>query len=64
METKQLKPLLLRVEEVAQLLAIGRSTVYELIASGQLPSVKVGGARRVPMVEIERWVRENTHGQA
>lgn len=42
--------------EVAQLLGIGRSTVYELLASGDLPSVRVGRTRRVPLRCVEQYV--------
>lgn len=38
---------LYRVEEVAEMLNVGRTKVFDLIRSGQLASVKVGGSRRV-----------------
>ncbi|MDO8120639.1 helix-turn-helix domain-containing protein [Isoptericola sp. b490] len=34
--------------DAARLLSIGRSTLYELLDSGALPSVKIGRARRIP----------------
>src|SRR5207249_1018575 len=40
--------LLLRVEEAAALASVSRTTGYELVASGQWPSVQIGRARRVP----------------
>ncbi len=52
-------PLLLRVEEVARALAIGRSKVYELIASGELPSLTIGSARRVPVDALQKWIAEH-----
>jgi excisionase family DNA binding protein len=39
--------LLFRPTEAAQRLGIGRTKVYELMASGALRSVKIGSARRV-----------------
>jgi excisionase family DNA binding protein len=39
--------LLLRVEEVAGLLDVGRSQVYAPIKAGDLASVKIGGSRRI-----------------
>ncbi len=39
--------LLLSVEEAAQLLSINRSSVYDLIGRGDLPSVKIGRRRLV-----------------
>ena len=40
--------LLLTPAEAAELLGLGRSTVYELLASGDLESVCIGRARRIP----------------
>ncbi|MFJ4078435.1 excisionase family DNA-binding protein [Streptomyces iakyrus] len=40
---------LLRVEEAARRLRIGRTTCFALIRSGALESVMVGGLRRVPV---------------
>ena len=53
------EPLLLRVEEVARALAVGRTKVYELIASGQLPSITIGSARRVPTEALQKWITEH-----
>lgn len=50
--------LLLRVSEAAERCSIGRSTAYELLASGQLPSVRVGRAVRVPVRALEAWIEE------
>lgn len=40
--------LLLTPVEAASALGIGRSKLYELLQSGQLPSVRIGACRRVP----------------
>ena len=53
-------PLLLRAEEAAKLLSLGRSTVFQMLAAGELPAVRVGRAVRVPRAALERWVREQT----
>lgn len=58
------EPLLLRVEEVASALALGRSKVYELIASGELPSLTIGAARRVPAEALRRYVAEHLEAAA
>jgi excisionase family DNA binding protein len=49
-------PRLYRPEEVAFMLGIGRTKVYELIATGQLDSVKIGASRRVASSAIEELV--------
>ena len=50
------RPLLLRITEVAVMLSVSRTKVYELIAAGELASVKVGGSRRVPIDAVEAFV--------
>jgi excisionase family DNA binding protein len=47
---------LYRVEEVAEILSMGRSKVYDLIRSGRLASVKEGAMRRVPEQAIQEYV--------
>lgn len=48
--------LLLTVEEAAQRLAIGRSLMYELLASGRITSIRVGRLRRVPFGALTNFV--------
>jgi len=55
-------PTVLRVEEAARLLAISRSKTYGLIATGELPSVRIGGSVRVPRRALETWIDDQTHG--
>jgi excisionase family DNA binding protein len=38
-----------RVVEVAEALGISRAKAYELIAVGEIPSVRIGGCLRVPV---------------
>jgi len=52
--------ILMRAAEVAAALGVGRATAYELIASGELPSVRIGRAVRVPRAGLEEWVRRQT----
>ena len=40
--------LLLRIEEAAQRLGIGRSLMYRLVMSGEVESVHVGRLHRIP----------------
>lgn len=57
-EPAALEPILLRVEEAARLLSLGRTTVYLLMESGELPSIKCGSARRIPRAALEAWVAQ------
>ncbi len=47
---------LYRVEEVAEVLTVGRTKVFDLIRSGRLASVKVGGSRRITEKAIEDYI--------
>jgi len=48
--------MLLKVPDVVACLGISRAKVYELMASGELPSVRVGGSRRIRACDLERFV--------
>lgn len=54
------RPMLLRVEEVAQLLRLGRTRTFQMIAAGELPVVRIGRAVRVPRVALEQWIADRT----
>ena len=44
--------LLLTVPEAAEALAISRSKLYQLIASGAVDSILIGGSRRIPLTAL------------
>ena len=48
--------LLVTVEEAARRLGIGRSLAYELMGSGELPSVRIGRCRRISVEALSRFV--------
>lgn len=50
----------MRAEEVARTLGLGRSKVYEMMQSGELPVVRIGRSVRVSRVALEEWVQANT----
>lgn len=47
---------LLTVEQAADRLGLRRSKTYELLAKGELGSVKIGKARRVPLRLVEAFI--------
>jgi excisionase family DNA binding protein len=49
-------PLLVSIEETARILAVGRSTVYALIGSGELETIHIGRCRRVPVDALQVFV--------
>ena len=53
-----MEKLLLKPQEAAQVLGIGRSLMYELIARGEIPSVLLGRCLRVSKESLQKWIRE------
>jgi len=53
MERMLLKPI-----EAAELLGIGRTRMYEMLACGEIPSIRIGRSVRVPVGALQRWVDE------
>ena len=47
---------LLRVEDAAEILQIGRTKVYELMARGELPVVRIGRSVRIPCGSLQDWI--------
>jgi excisionase family DNA binding protein len=59
--------LLLKPDEAADVLGIGRSTLYELLAAGHIESVQIGRSRRIPFVALQEYVdrlRDDQRGQS
>lgn len=48
---------LLRPEEVARMLGVRRSSVYEYVRTGRLPHVRVGRHLRFLREDLEDWIR-------
>jgi len=57
-------PILFKVEEAARVLSIGRTTVYELIASGALRSIRINSSRRITRAALEEFVNALAEDQA
>jgi excisionase family DNA binding protein len=46
----------LRPKEAAKAYGVGRVTLYEWMKSGKLASVKIGGARLIPVAALEALI--------
>jgi len=51
-----------RVPELARLLSLGPRTIYDAIASGQLPAMRIGTALRINPTDALAWVEARTTG--
>ncbi len=49
------EPLFLTIPQVAAMLGLGRTKVYDLINEEGLPTAKFGTAIRIPVKELREW---------
>jgi len=49
---------LLTVKPVLKRLSISRSMLYHLLSTGQIRSVKIGSARRIPASAVDDYIRQ------
>lgn len=52
--------LLLTVPEAAQVLAISRSKLYQLLATGAVASLRIDGSRRIPVSALNDFITHLT----
>ena len=50
------RPLTVRVREACRLTGIGRSKLYELIADGEIETLKIGASTFIPMGSLEALI--------
>jgi excisionase family DNA binding protein len=49
-------PRLMSVRSAAKWLELGQSTVYAMVASGEIPHVAVGRVKRIDIRDLEAWI--------
>jgi excisionase family DNA binding protein len=50
------EPICVRVNDAARMIGIGRTKLYELIATGELETVKIGKATRITTASLHALV--------
>ena len=55
-------PLLLNVKQLAALLGVSDSSVYELIEEEDFPSLRIGKRIVIPKEELRKWITSHTKG--
>ena len=55
--------ILLTIPEAAMRLGLGRSFVYGLVMSGELKSIKLGRARRVPSSALQELIEQRLQAE-
>jgi excisionase family DNA binding protein len=51
----------LTVADLCEVLGIGRTLAYQLIAERTIPAVRIGRAIRVRKADVEKWLEENPY---
>ncbi len=51
----------LTLKEVAEYLKVTERTIYRMVADRKIPAFKVGGSWRFRLVEIDSWIKDQTH---
>jgi excisionase family DNA binding protein len=59
----ELARLLVTTEQAAQVLSVGRTTVWELIRVGEIAVIHIGRSCRISYGELQRYVRALESGQ-
>ncbi len=55
---------LLTVAESATYLGISRSLLYSYVLRGEIPSIKIGRARRIPVTALDEFIARELADQA
>jgi excisionase family DNA binding protein len=53
--------MVLTVEEAAERLGIGRTTMYALVKGGDVESIAIGRLRRIPLDALDEFVERLRH---
>jgi excisionase family DNA binding protein len=54
------EPAILTIDEAARYLRLSRPKVYNLVAAGDLPAVRVGRSVRIRRDRLEAWIEEHS----
>ena len=56
---KKQAPDLLKILEAAEILKMGKSTVYKLISTKELPSIRIGRMIRIRREDIDKFLSDH-----
>ena len=61
-EAQAMEPIAVRIAEAIRLTGIGRSKLYELIASGEIETVKIGRCTLIPTTSLHGLIERARRG--
>lgn len=51
---------ILTVEELCEVLRIGKNTAYKLLKSGEIKSIKIGKIYKIPKKSVRKYFEQNS----
>ena len=54
---QRFEPICVRINDAARMIGVGRTKLYELIATGEVETVKIGKATRITTASLRELVR-------
>lgn len=51
---------ILTVEELCEVLRIGKNTAYKLLKSDEIKSIKIGKIYKIPKKSVRKYLEQNT----
>lgn len=57
-KSNTVQPMYLSIAEVATMLNLGRTKIYDLIKREGLPVIQFGDVKRVPVAKLHRWLEQ------
>ncbi|MCH3965518.1 MAG: helix-turn-helix domain-containing protein [Clostridium sp.] len=54
---------LLSVEELCDILVIGKNKAYKILNSGKIKSFRIGRIWKIPKIAVEKYILENSNLQ-
>jgi excisionase family DNA binding protein len=64
MQTRPMRAETMSAVEAARRLGIGKSSLYEALARGEVPGIRIGGRWVVPRARFERFINGEEPGTA
>lgn len=49
-------PEVITVEELLDILSVGKNSAYRLLRSGEIKSIKIGHTYRIPIVSVKEFI--------
>ncbi|SEH12497.1 DNA binding domain-containing protein, excisionase family [Sphingopyxis sp. YR583] len=59
-----IRPLCVTINEAADMLSLGRTSIYQLIAEGALVAIKIGTCTRVTTASLDQFTEQLASRQA